>query len=281
MRNTLLSVCALILLAGSIEAQVVNVCYGAQDGLFIPDYTNCSNYYACVNQIGYLQTCPSGYAFDSKAQACNYASVVTCSTCPSNASGLQFIAVPNVCDKYVICAGGSAFMQTCMDGLEYNNETTQCDFSRNVKCNPPPASCPSSTSDVLTFVPNGGECTRYTICYKGTGYIQQCSSELVFNPSQNTCVLASSYTCPTSTSSTAASRNNSPFIRPALEEIELNPSAGCPAVGTKFLPHVRSCSKYIFCVNGKAALLTCANGLHFDRDAEACRPVKDANCQLS
>lgn len=158
--DTLLSVCALVLLAGSIEAQVVNVCYGAQDGLFIPDYTNCSNYYACVNQIGYLQTCPSGYAFDSKAQACNYATVVTCSTCPSPASGLQFIAVPNVCDKYVICAGGSAFMQTCMDGLEYNNETTQCDFSRNVKCNPPPASCPSSTSDVLTFVPNGGECTR-------------------------------------------------------------------------------------------------------------------------
>lgn len=48
---------------------------------------------------------------------------------------------------------------------------------------------------------------RYTICYKGTGYIQQCSSGLVFSPTQNACVLASSYTCPVSSRSSHLKRH--------------------------------------------------------------------------
>lgn len=48
----------------------------------------------------------------------------------------------------------------------------------------------------------------------------------------------------------------------------------CPEVGTHMFAHVRK-NQYYMCVEGVGAILTCAKGLYFDSETNACREFKN------
>ncbi len=49
--------------------------------------------------------------------------------------------------------------------------------------------------------------------------------------------------------------------------------------GPRMLPNPYDCTTYYECANGKAILLSCAPGTHFDRSLNVCNWPDFANCE--
>merc|ERR1712137_479859 len=117
-----------------------------RDGFFPLTATSCSrDYYTCVDNVAYPETCPSIGIFDPDRLHCSQPATVVCTTvttvsttsssgsftCPGEGS----YANPMDCGSYYVCVNGIPSMIDCPSGLYYNMENGVCDFPDNVVCN--------------------------------------------------------------------------------------------------------------------------------------------------
>ncbi|KAJ3652129.1 hypothetical protein Zmor_018121 [Zophobas morio] len=138
----------------------------------IPNYTDCSKFINCVSGIENFMDCPPGTLFDINKNICDFAHKATCFNgenqkliernidgkldftpsretqrgqerqqlryrhnevrCPYGAEGLY--KHPTDCSRYLNCANGETYVQSCAPGTLFNPELKICDFPYNVVC---------------------------------------------------------------------------------------------------------------------------------------------------
>ncbi|XP_026478351.1 protein obstructor-E-like [Ctenocephalides felis] len=117
------------------------ICKDQPNGSYHEDYKNCSKYYQCVNGTAKSLTCPNDYLWKDENKWCDFPYNVDCGSRPnphpapeSLCSGLDgvFLADPENCSKYYICAKGYAVSKACGGNLLWNDAMKYCDQPGNV-----------------------------------------------------------------------------------------------------------------------------------------------------
>lgn len=135
-----------------------NICTGKNG--YVPHETNCSLFYSCQNNNPVDGSCPQYMWFDPNHNGvalCNFPEVVCASdstvckcaveypplppdplvepwvTCLRD-NRFHFMASKVDCGRYFVCYNERVSRLECKDGLQFNDETQQCDDSHKVKC---------------------------------------------------------------------------------------------------------------------------------------------------
>lgn len=74
--------------------------------------------------------------FDETKQICTTLSNLSeeCYSCPDKTAFLASYARENSCNRYIRCLRGVATEQICDPGLQFSNETNQCELESDVGC---------------------------------------------------------------------------------------------------------------------------------------------------
>ncbi|XP_067642694.1 protein obstructor-E [Eurosta solidaginis] len=254
------------LLASTILAKlhavtnVVNICNGVSDNIFLPYVGNCSKYYICLGGEPILQECEHGFHFDAKDQSCTYQAVAKCLPTCSNA--LSSFCYDRTCTKYVLCYTGIPVIRECIEGLQYNAQTDRCDFPQYVDCVDNMCTIFNNPNNI-TFLTSKGACDKYYICMDGTAYAQICSKGLQFNTMCNCCDFPEKVKC---NITSAATRNIMPYSKAPPRRADIR----CPSDGINFSAHSDP-AKYYYCLNGSGVVLQCTPGLVYDPNTTTCR----------
>ncbi len=114
-------------------SQYATICDEARLHTFIPDVRDCSAWFFCGQNGPVRGVCSNELLFNPKTRLCDFRQNVECFQCPSN-DGLQQIAMNGSCRSFVRCINGSPFQNVCEDGLQFNENTGQCDLPNVVNC---------------------------------------------------------------------------------------------------------------------------------------------------
>lgn len=142
----------------SATPPTTNICTGKTG--YIPHETNCSLFYSCQNSYPIDGSCPQSMWFDPNHNGvalCNFPEVVCASdnrvckcaveypplppdplieswvSCLRD-NRFHFMASKVDCGRYFVCYNERVSRLECKDGLQFNDETQQCDDSHKVKC---------------------------------------------------------------------------------------------------------------------------------------------------
>ncbi|XP_055534942.1 uncharacterized protein LOC129724243 [Wyeomyia smithii] len=180
----------LVLFISSILIGVcaANVCVenGMENG-FLPHPTNCSLYYSCYNGIAYEVSCPAGYYFNPTEVKCDASYVCLVNNCPS--TGIHRLPVEGVCEQYILCVGGEAFLRECGEGLRFNSTAGMCIDGVE-------SGCINNECDKTQGHPQGFvdpfNCAVYYICDEFFEPVQfQCPEDTIFDAGLLDCVKGS------------------------------------------------------------------------------------------
>ncbi|XP_053674985.1 peritrophin-1 [Anopheles nili] len=206
MRNKTLPGILLAIVGCTLAQTTTDPC--VEQGLtsgFLPHPTDCTKYISCYGGKGYEQTCPDGKHYDAALQVCDLAENVGCvvNNCP--ADGIVFLPIEGVCDRYIICIGGTAFESTCDEGLYFDERIGECNLKEDSGCVVNPCTRPPPNPPILEIYPNDSNCKQYLICLDGEPNIKDCAPNLVFDPNELQCPPAPGVTTadPNATSTTA------------------------------------------------------------------------------
>jgi len=195
--------------------------------------------------------------------------------CPE-LEGLQVYPNPDTCHQFYRCANGSLTLETCGNGLLFNEATSltgadhnHCSFNWQTECgdrprDDTPVSSPGCEYQFGIF-PSGKGCfASYTKCANGIPSEVYCQLGLAYDHRIHTC--------------------NWPDL--LIEYAGCNPGAAlgdfrCPSdeelspLARRFFPFPRfpvpkDPSLYIICVDGVPRLNTCAAGSLFDKNTLGC-----------
>ncbi|XP_053667866.1 protein obstructor-E-like [Anopheles marshallii] len=189
----------LMAIIGCATAQTtVDPCVGVVGEDLLPHPNDCTKYFSCYGGKGYEQTCPDGKYFHPREKWCDIPGNVDCVTnnCPPD--GIEYLPVPNQCDRYIICVAGEAFEVICSDGLFFDEKLGECNLKNETNCivNPciPP---PTDPIDTLPIHPNPGNCQQYIICLDDEPIIKDCAPNLFFDPNESKCTIEDNCNPPT------------------------------------------------------------------------------------
>lgn len=197
----------------------------------------------------------------AKAQVDNFA-------CPDEFEGYY----PHLysCDKYWKCIEGIASLETCGNGLAFDDldptyTTENCDYIYNVECGnrtdlEPPISAPNCPRLYGTF-PDPEDCTAFFNCRNGLSNRYNCAPGLAFDPKDRVCKWADQVKA----------------CEKMMNEEEKSSMFTCPSsvrgIYTKHA-HPEDCRQYYVCISGTAREYGCPLGSVF----KITQPDQDGIC---
>ncbi|XP_023932315.1 uncharacterized protein PB18E9.04c, partial [Lingula anatina] len=212
------------------------------------------------------------------------------------------------CTKYLICAAGSLLDQNCITGLNFDPNTHGCVWPNQYACpttttttttaapytgtgSTTPRSVIPTTPGVTStttcthgqsYVHPSGDCNRYLSCANGILLEQSCGAGLFFRPDDSGCVWPSDYTCPTTTTTTTTTApytgTGSTTPRTVTPTTPGVTSTTTCTHGQNYVHPSGDCNRYLTCANGILSETTCATGLNFNPNENACVWIRDYAC---
>ncbi|XP_043866150.1 uncharacterized protein LOC6586608 isoform X5 [Drosophila mojavensis] len=200
--------------------------------------------------------------------------------CPPGASGLR--AHPYDCIKFLNCANGQTFIQSCEPGKAFNAANGVCDFIEQVDCSGrtketlPPSNLlynPNAISatagsyrlvcpdQVYGLFAHPFDARSYIYCSEGHTTIRQCPGSEMFSLSRSYCLQGE-----------LVPVTDRVAFNYAVEHLESVVSCPRGAVGNYAYPF--DCTQYLSCGEGLTRLQSCPNGLHFSLSLRRCQPVE-------
>ncbi|KAJ6647231.1 Peritrophin-1, partial [Pseudolycoriella hygida] len=178
-------------------SQSATVCDDERLYTFIPDVRDCSSWFFCGVQGPVQGNCLNGHLFNPETRLCDWSDNVNCYRCPNNV-GLQKIPIMGSCRSFIRCIGGNPAQQVCESGLQFNENTGQCDLSSVVGCTSGfrcPAELPIDGS--IVAMRDNYNCSVYHLCVGGPEAIrQECNPDLHFDPVTKLCTFPNLTSCP-------------------------------------------------------------------------------------
>ncbi|KAH8380151.1 hypothetical protein KR009_009220, partial [Drosophila setifemur] len=251
-----------------------NQCLGQSDGYSVPDLTDCTRFYLCLQQqASILQSCASGSFFDSEQRYCR-PNDGTCqlAVCSGMEDG-KLVAHPEDCQAYYNCSRryGTSLLR-CAEGHYFHSLLSLCrvDNGQCVKV--------SNEGDTETIprtcaglhgmkLPHELYCNLYYACVKGLAIPVECPAEQQFNPVLSTCEPESLAVEPCRNGQLEGNGNGNHMY-----------SCGILQDGT-FLANRTDCTRYFICAGGVAMAQRCAAGSFFDSEQLLCL-ADDGSCPL-
>ncbi|XP_043210478.1 chondroitin proteoglycan 2-like [Amphibalanus amphitrite] len=295
--------------------------------VFVTSNSSCAEFYLCSNGVPHLLVCPGDLYFNPATRRCDYRHNVPCDLAAPPAAAVSAPAGqrahhpavssapvcpdppgrypalfpnPDSCSTYYMCAGTTAVLMPCPEGLLFNNDTWTCDFPSNVVCpelyaaaaarsgslsaaasvskgTPPPSDkCPSVDGTYPVLLPNPDDCGSFYMCSHGAAYLVICMPGLWFNNNTWTCDYPQNVQCNPSGTSAATGVKALLSVRQQMEVAN-----DCPAVDGTYptlLPNPANCSTFYMCSHGVPYLYTCPAGLHFNKYTSTCDYPWRARC---
>lgn len=212
----------------------------------------------------FLAAVVAGLALASWTEGLSICSTLTCPE-PNG-----FFAHPTDCHRYVKCAHGHAYVETCPANLHFNEASGSCDHAENAKCDIterletvgcslrsakasrslPAESDLSVQCDCDCCLKPHKDCNKYYECKDNVAYVKECGGDLVFNPAKEQCDLPTNYECP------------KPII------------CGCHCR----YPVDGECNAYYDCKDNEAEKKYCSEGLLFNPDTRMCDIASNVHC---
>ncbi|XP_045508125.1 probable chitinase 10 [Colias croceus] len=262
---------------------VVGLAYGQpqaecpKDGhhYLIPDESDCSKYYPCVNGRKFTDAfqCPENTLFSFEIQACAHASQVKCQVGP--------IAI-----EAFSCCNSKSGKCVCRPPVEESEEIEEeIDEGEVVWL---PNGCPDPRNRTVDKLLPHPDCSKYYQCVDGDLVERPCADDTYFSYEHQRCEWAHIANCtpgeippgvPTPAPSPGDNGNNNCNGGLCPEgEIDLLPN-GCPKNYSyeMLLPHP-NCEKYYQCVHGDIVARPCAKGTHFSFELQRCDWPEIAKC---
>nr|XP_029713040.1 peritrophin-44-like isoform X1 [Aedes albopictus] len=207
-----------VIVLSAIPSLEANRCLGRPDGFFVNDFTACDAFFTCIRQTPVPGRCPEGFYFNENNQMCDNPWNVIC----------------------LLCVGTETEPDT-----EPETETDD------------PETEPQE-GVVTEFFPIENECSMYTLCVNGVGFLRECSAGLMFDPVAQRCDLEENVEC--------------------VENI--CPNSVNPAVAS-MVPDPTDCSQYYICFNRiPNGPHTCNAGLLFDPVNRRCDLEDNVECEV-
>ncbi|CAO1366378.1 unnamed protein product [Diamesa hyperborea] len=180
----------LVMCIANVTAQTTNACANVTSG-FRNDYTECRNYFSCVQGFEFPQQCANGLHFNVATSRCDLEANARCVPCP--ATGRLIYRMAGSCRGYVRCNNGNAVRLECDLGLWFNPINQVCERRATVTC-PHRHDCPIN-GDHYIRAEGDLTCLRYQFCSNGLMEgIYSCARDLFFNVALGRCV--ASARCP-------------------------------------------------------------------------------------
>ncbi|XP_042215120.1 acidic mammalian chitinase-like [Homarus americanus] len=114
-------------------------CTGVPDGHCFP-HPDCNKFWECISGASIVMMCAGGTVWDDTKKSCDWEDDVDTSGCHLWTCQVDNIYYPAAdCNQYYWCYQGSPHMETCADGLYWNQNIPSCDSPANVNtddCNP-------------------------------------------------------------------------------------------------------------------------------------------------
>ncbi|XP_022901765.2 chondroitin proteoglycan-2-like [Onthophagus taurus] len=259
---------------------------------FVPHPSICSKFIECHNGVGKIHNCLPGFYFNKETGSCD---IPDNGICNLNAENLPnddidlgiacslddyfYLPHPRSCQLYIRCRNGIVTVLTCWDGFYWNTAANRCDLAQTVDCvidaSSEEVSDESSVPETTTLVTTSAEETSSSD-----------ATEPWTTTTQQTTEGQGTVTTPPTTEQqwTTTSQWASEEEWTTTEETVLNCDASkCPSVNGEFpvyLPH-EDCTKFCVCDWGKAHILDCPSGLHFNPKLNVCDWPQNAGCSGS
>jgi len=257
-----------------------NQCPNDGSACFLPGPTD-SQYVECSNGTPNTMSCASGLVWNQELETCDW---------PSNDSSdgghqrRQWFNICNMCKfypnqygscympsynptKYITCANGQAYKQSCPSGLVWSQRLETCNWPRHSKYGSSSDSAPQpSSNECENCVPNeygtcflnGPTSQQYIECSNGSPTTKTCPNQLVWNQDLETCDWPESDSSD-SNSKPASTRPNVCSLCPFLQN----------KYGSCFVPAINP-KKYISCDNGEPVQQSCGEGTVWNQWKQTC-----------
>ncbi|XP_017071265.1 uncharacterized protein LOC108107945 [Drosophila eugracilis] len=249
-----------------------NQCLGQLDGLSVPDPSDCTQFYLCMQQVpAFLQSCTSGSFFDSVKGYCRpndgSCQLAIC-------SGLEdgkLVANPKDCRSYYSCSSqnGTRLIQ-CDEGQYFHSLLSICRVDhgqcRNVSNDEDTETKPKLCSGLHGVkLPHELYCNLYYACVKGLAIPVECPIQHQFNPVLSICE--------------PESQALQPCLNGQLDgNVSYVYSCGNLQDGS-FLANRTDCTRYFICAGGVATAQRCNARTFFDPEKLVC-VADDGSCPL-
>ena len=245
----------------------------------LPHEYDCTKYYACDWGRAILMPCPDGLHFNPRLMVCDWPWSAGCELSETTNNG-----------------GGSTVTVSTQstpvaDSSTVSQELESTDNSLDPRC--PIINDPAG----VTLLPHEYDCTKYYACDWGRAILMPCPDGLHFNPRLMVCDWPWSAGCELSEttnngggSTVTVSTQSTPVadsstVSQELESTDNSLDPRCPIIndpaGVTLLPHEYDCTKYYACDWGRAILMPCPDGLHFNPRLMVCDWPWSAGCELS
>ncbi|GFU13731.1 chondroitin proteoglycan 2 [Nephila pilipes] len=273
-----------------------------------PHPSNCSLFYRCNDGRPNLEKCLDNKHFSTASKKCTEPCEAKCEqnlNCVtivpppvvSDSSicieGDGLYPVKNDCSIFYQCTNGYAYFVRCPDGLHFNVEYGVCELPCDAKCDPEldcllsSAQVNSKSFNIPTFHcprPNGlfpapQSCSSYYLCSRANEHLLFCPPGLHYNTVRETCETPCEAQCD---KSIECPHPNLPKNKEVTETslLVLPIKLRCKSSIGKF-SNPKDCASFYTCLDGKAHLEFCSNGLHFDPEDKECKSPCVAGCDTS
>lgn len=230
---------------------------------------SCDKYILCIGGNKIERRCAPGFHFSRELRNCVAPEIAECEerkwSCPEEDDLGNLVFIPNEesCSKYYLCFGGDQIPLSCAEGLHWSIEDEMCVDKKKAGCDFEEEEddievCPESGVKQISHPDN---CEKFILCVGGNKFERNCAPGFHFSRKTRTCEVAEEAGCKDFDSKLQCPDNDD------LDELV-------------FLPSPETCSKYYLCFGGEPLQMSCADGLHWSPEHQACLNKKIAGCEI-
>lgn len=125
-----------VLIVGLIDSFThtvsANICNRHQNHDRIPDYTDCTKYFECLDGQHKHRACRKLEKFDTVLRKCS-SEPVECFKCPSNPIWVD-LPIDLECSQFIRCMNGKPTHHLCESDLLFDPIRRQCNNKKDVVC---------------------------------------------------------------------------------------------------------------------------------------------------
>ncbi|KFB41679.1 AGAP010466-PA-like protein [Anopheles sinensis] len=272
-------------------------CQSNRGMTFEPLPNSCTDYIMCLNSVPYEMSCPPGKSFDSAARLCMDTAQAKClldtkSLCAATTNGINTVAYPNNCSKYLLCIYGEAYEIECASHELYDSFKHRCVPSAEAQCSNgvptlpdlKPFANPCADNVGVNNVPDPSNCRQYFMCINTQAIESNCPGNQIFDIYSRSCGPVMHSTCIRDIDAPGPSRPPPSPPQPAPSPPKpapspVNPNNPCRTNnGVSYKPHPTDCSRYFMCMDTQPFEQRCPAGQAFDINTENCRVRQSATC---
>ncbi|XP_065362171.1 uncharacterized protein LOC135955742 [Calliphora vicina] len=264
-------------------------------GTFKFPHVNKTQYYLCTDGKTYVLACDLNEIFDEDINICRINQTLLLemqdnSTSKGNTTQRLTAVITEfasniICPKfgtfmyphvqrnrYYVCIDGNAIGFACADGHFFDTKTNACQRDMEVDIGNNESDMPVVLDEPINILcPSLGAMkfaheqeNKFYLCVNGMASVLACANGSFFDAESGACLRTLNATLEISTVAPTANVTNTTIVK-------------CPLLGTFIYPHAET-NQYYVCLEGKAIVLTCPEGLVFDLREKACRnplPTED------